>query len=469
MTHLWTITSGRTSMSTTSRSTTPVERIGAGRPERNNPGRAAIRGGILGNYADQFDIFVPVLTLAPALIFFQPPGTSDSTRALWSAVIFASTMLARPIGSTLFGHFADKVGRRRVTMIAVTGFGVSTFAIGLLPGYQQIGGWAIGLLVALRFIGGVFLGGEYVAAIPLAMEWSPQRRRGLVSGLITSMSSAAYATIAVLTLVLLSVMSSSGVDSAYVQWGWRIPFFIGGVLGLSLLFLYWREVEEAPVFKAAVAARSPLRELLTGPYRKDLLQVFVMMTGTWLLANVALAVVPVTLHDVVGLPARTSSIVIVVSALVCVASLIGCGWLSQRTGRRPLNIGIGIAAAVGASLCYVALTTLDVHSLPLVIVLTAAIQAMSISIYGPLAAYLSERFPSPIRAIGYGVGYSIALIAPSFYAFYISGLSVFVGVLAPAVLLALGGVLVAVGAALGPETRDVDMSVPEAVSAHGTA
>ena len=445
-------------MSTVSRSTSEASRHTT-HSGKKDPGRAAVRGGILGNYADQFDIFVPIVTLAPALIYFQPAGTSASTKALVAAAIFASTMLARPLGSTLFGHFADKVGRRRMTMIAVTGFGLCTLAIGLLPGYQNIGYWAVGILVGLRFIGGIFLGGEYVAAVPLAMEWSPKQRRGLLSGLITSMSPLAYATIAGLSLLLLSVMSSSGLDSAYVQWGWRIPFIIGGLLGLSLLLLYWRAVEEAPAFDPSESARSPLRELLTGPYRKDLLQVFVMMTGIWLLANLGLAVLPSMLLNVVELPARTSSVVLVVSSVVSVGTLIGCGLLSQRIGRRVTILGIGVAAAAVASSSYVVLAVSSVRSLALIIVLTTVTQALSIAVYGPLAAYLSERFPARVRATGYGVGYSLALIVPSFYAVYVGGLATVFGAAAPAVLIALGGILVVVGAALGPETKDVDMSV----------
>ncbi|MFJ9427760.1 MFS transporter [Streptomyces sp. NPDC101249] len=421
--------------------------------------RAALRGGILGYYADQFDIFVPIITLAPAMIYFEPADTSKSTAALIAAAVFAATLLARPLGSAVFGYYADKVGRRITTMVAVAGFGVSTFAIGLLPGHQHLGMGAIALLIGLRFIGGIFLGGEYATAVPLAMEWSPRRRRGLASGLITCTSPLATASIAALSLFLLSVIPPDGVDSAYVQWGWRIPFFIGGLLGIVLFVYYRNNVEEAPAFEAAEPTGSPLRELLGGRHRRDLAQVFVLMTGAWLLTNVAAAVLPSMLRTEVGLPDRTVSVILLVSSLVCVGTFVGCALLSQRVGRRRFYACFGVVSAVAASTCYVLLTTLGPDDTVLATVLAVGVQTTTISMYGPIAAYLTERFPSAIRATGYGVGYSLALVIPAFYAFYISGLATITGTaLAPVVLLVVGGLLVALGGALGPETKDVDMT-----------
>ncbi|MFF0224250.1 MFS transporter [Streptomyces sp. NPDC004629] len=439
--------------------------VSAGRPVRD-PRRAALRGGILGYYADQFDIFVPIITLAPAMIYFEPVNTSKTTAALIAAAVFAATLLARPLGSAVFGYYADKAGRRITTMVAVAGFGVTTFLIGLLPGHQHIGLWAIALLIGMRFLGGIFMGGEYATAVPLAMEWSPARRRGLASGLITCTSPLATASIAALSLLLLSVMPPDGVHSTYVQWGWRIPFFIGGLLGIVLFFYYRRNVEEAPAFEAGESTASPLRELLGGRHRRDLAQVFTLMTGAWFLTNVAAAVLPSMLRNDIGLPDRTVSIILLISSVVCVGTFIGCAVLSQRIGRRRFYTLFGIVAAVFASTCYTLLTTLNEDQAVPATLLVIGVQVSTISMYGPIAAYLTERFPASIRATGYGVGYSLALIIPSFYAFYINGLATFTGsASAPVVLLVLGGVLVAVGGALGPETKDVDMTAGTAAEA----
>jgi MFS family permease len=441
-------------MSTTSSSPVPSAEDTA-----RDPGRAALRGGIFGYYADQFDIFVPIVTLAPAMIYFQSADTSATAAAWIAAGVFASTLVARPLGAAVFGHFADKVGRRITTMIAVAGFGVSTLLIGLLPGHQHIGSWAIVALIGLRFVAGIFLGGEYSTAVPLAMEWSPRHKRGLASGLITSTSPAATATIAGLTLLLLSVLPSAGLDSAYVQWGWRIPFFIGALLAVGLFVYYLRNVEEAPSFDAGEASGSPLRELLGGRHRRALLQVFVLMTGTWILTNMAVAVLPATLKNDVGLDDRSVTVIMMIAPLACIGGFLVCAVLSQRIGRRRFYIGFGVVAAVLASACYLGITTLGADDVVLAGALAAAMQVLSLSHFGPIAAYITERFPASIRATGYGVGYSLALIVPAFYAFYLSGLSAVIGAaLAPAVLIALGGALVTIGAALGPETRDVDMT-----------
>ncbi|MFE7032830.1 MFS transporter [Streptomyces sp. NPDC057621] len=424
-----------------------------------DPRRAALRGGIFGYFADQFDVFVPIITLAPAMIYFEPDGISSTAAATISALVFAATLIARPLGSAVFGYYADKVGRRVTTMVAVAGFGISTFAIGLLPGHEQVGFWAIGLLIGLRFIGGIFLGGEYATAVPLAMEWSPRRKRGLASGLITCTSPLATAVIASLSLLLLSIMPPDGVHSAYVQWGWRIPFFIGGLLGVILFFYYRNNVEEAPAFEEAETTSSPLRELVRGRHRGALAQVFLLMTGAWFLTNVAAAVLPSTLKNVVGLADRTVSVVQLICSLACVATFIGCAMLSQRIGRRRFYIIFGMVATLVASVLYALLTTVGSDHVVLATLLAAGVQVTTISLYGPIAAYLTERFPASIRATGYGVGYSLALVIPAFYTFYLSGLGALIGSdMAPVVLLVVGGLLVSVGGALGPETKDVDMS-----------
>ncbi|OZF07857.1 MFS transporter [Rhodococcus sp. 15-1154-1] len=454
--------------------TEPVEtRFSTGAPE---PGHAdakhrksAIRGGVLGYYADQFDIFLPIITLAPAMIYFQSQDTSAATEALIAAFVFASTLIARPLGSAFFGQWADRAGRRLPTLVAIAGFGVSVGAIAFLPGFQHIGHWAIVLLIGLRFVGGFFLGGEYSTAVPLAMEWSPKDKRGLVSGMITCTSPLANATIALITLVLLNSMTSTGLDSSYVQWGWRIPFVIGAIFALTTFVYYVTHVEESPDFEdvqnvgapliPAAAPSSPLVQLVKGQHRRTLLQVFVLMSGAWLLTNLGTAVLPSIMRLQIGVPSTTVTPIMMASALVTVVTFVGAAILSQRIGRRRFYVGAGVCAALVTPTAFVILQGLDNSSLAPIVVCVLLIQVSTISLYGPIAAYLTERFPAKIRATGYGVGYSLALVIPAFYAFYITGLSsIFSASAAVPILAVIGGTLVAVGAAFGPETREVDMS-----------
>src|SRR5665811_1941903 len=146
--------------------------------------RRAVRGGILGNYVDQFDIFLPIIALAPAAARLY--GAEDV--ATNAGLIFVATLIGRPLGAAIFGPIADRIGRTTTTKITITGVAITTLLVAVVPGQVTLGPGTLFSIVALRFLGGVFLGGGYTSAVPLAMEWTPPRRRGLVSGLIMWMS-----------------------------------------------------------------------------------------------------------------------------------------------------------------------------------------------------------------------------------------------------------------------------------------
>ena len=418
---------------------------------------AAVRAGVLAYFVDQFDIYLPIVVLAPATAYFQSANLDAGTSAILTALVFASTLIARPLGAAVFGHYADTRGRKHTTLVAVAGFGVTTLLIACLPGYATIGLWSVGLLIALRFVDGFFLGGEYTTAIPLAMEWSPRRRRGLYGGVITSTSPGAYALIAAITLVLLELIPSTGPDSAYSQWGWRIPFVVGAVLAGVLFRHYLREVDEPPTERTGKSARSPLGELLAGTHRRALAQVFVLMSGVWLASNMTSAVLPGVLKSTVGLSSTQVSVVMLVTMAIAAVGFVAYGLLSQRVGRRRFYLGYGVVMIVVGA-CAFALLATTARTFGPALALSIVIGLGTLGTFGPIAAYLTERFPAAIRASGYGVGYSLALILPAFYAFYLSGLSgLLPAALGPTVLIVLAGLLVMTGAAVGPETRDVDM------------
>src|SRR5262249_39796248 len=144
----------------------------------------AVRGAWFGFFVDMFDIYLPVVVLAPAIKYFVSPELSDSATSLVTGMIFASTLVGRPVGALIFGHYADRLGRKNATLVSVSGFGILTVMIGCLPGYATWGVASVVLFIALRFIVGVFVGGEYTAASPLAMEYSPKSRRAANSARI---------------------------------------------------------------------------------------------------------------------------------------------------------------------------------------------------------------------------------------------------------------------------------------------
>jgi len=419
--------------------------------------RAAVRGGTLAYFVDQFDIYLPIVVLAPATAYFQAANLGASTTALLSSLVFASTLVGRPLGAVIFGHFADTVGRKRTTLVAVGGFGVTTLAIACLPGHETIGMWSVGLLIALRFVDGIFLGGEYTTAVPLAMEWSPRHKRGLYASIITSTSPAAYVMIAAITLVLLQLLPSASVDSAYVRWGWRVPFVIGALLAAVLFRYYLRQVHEPPAAMTGERHRLPFVRLLVR-YPRALAQVFVLMTGTWLATNMEAAVTPAQLKAQLELSSKQVTLTMLVINATAALSYPFFGLLSQRIGRRRFYVGYGLAVAVLGAGSY-SLLMVSGGGMGAVLGWAVMIGLFTVGTFGPIAAYLTERFPASIRSTGYGVGYSLALIAPAFYQFYLQRFDgVMPAHLAPGVLLVLAGTLISLGGYLGPETKDVDMA-----------
>ncbi|GHF50099.1 MFS family permease [Amycolatopsis bartoniae] len=419
--------------------------------------RAAVRGGTLAYFVDQFDIYLPIVVLAPATAYFQAANLSASTTALLSSLVFASTLIGRPLGAIIFGHFADTVGRKRTTLVAVGGFGTITLATACLPGHETIGVWSVGLLIALRFVDGIFLGGEYTTAVPLAMEWSPRHKRGLYASIITSTSPGAYVMIAAITLLMLQLLPSQGLHSAYVQWGWRVPFVIGALLAVVLFRYYLRQVHEPPAAVTGERHKLPFVRLLAR-YPKALAQVFVLMTGTWLATNMEAAVTPGQLASHLHLSSKQVTLTMLVINAAAALSYPLFGLLSQRIGRRRFYIGYGLSVVVLGAGSY-SLLMVSHSGFGAALGWGVLIGIFTVGTFGPIAAYLTERFPASIRSTAYGVGYSLALIAPAFYQFYLQRLDgVLPAHLAPAVLIALAGLLISLGGFLGPETKDVDMA-----------
>jgi MFS family permease len=419
--------------------------------------RKAVRGGFLGFFVDMYDIYLPVVVLVPALSYFVHPDMSESGKSLAAGAIFAATLVGRPVGALIFGHFADRIGRRRSAIIATGGFGIVTLLIGLLPGYEALGTVSVVLFIALRFIVGCFVGGEYTSANPLVMEYSRTDKRWLNSSIVMVGYPVAYVVIALLTLLVLQVAPSGGPSSAYAEWGWRIPFFFGGALALGFLAWFARNVPESELFEETGGTEAPLKEL--AGRRENLmsfLQVFVLMSGFWLALQTAAAILPKLLKSEVGLGDTSATFTLVIAYVALIGGYFAAGYLGQRMGRRPFLVTFGLSAATVATFVYWVLLS-QKPGLVGAIVLCCAIVVLSSSEWALATAYITERFHTSVRASGFAAGYSLAVIAPSFYAFYMKLLG---NVMSPTYtvlpLLVIGGLLITAGAALGPETRDVE-------------
>jgi hypothetical protein len=415
-------------------------------PEKTMPlnARRAIRGGIIGNYVDQFDIFLPVVALTPATVHLF----GSENLAANAGMIFIATLLGRPLGAAIFGPVADRFGRAATTQIALTGIAVTTLLIALVPGHTVLGSGSLLAVVALRFAGGVFLGGEYTSAIPLAMEWSASKRRGLVSGLIMWMSPWANASIAALVFLLLGMLT----QEQYNAWGWRIPFVLGALLALGMLLYYRRHVADSPVWTQSAKRTHPLRDILIGVHRRALWQVFTLMSGLWLFTYMAIPTLTSELALQGRMDAEAVSFTLMCAAAASAVFMAGCGHLSTFTGRRTFFMGFGVLGAVLAPLTFLGIFSAE--GTTSVVLLTVALQVVTVSAYGPVGAYLVERFPAAVRSSGYGVGYSLSIVLPALYPYYLPALQQMLGRHeAVALLLVFAGLLVAIGGAAGPDTN----------------
>ena len=416
-------------------------------PNAIRPGvRRAVRGGIFGNYVDQFDIFLPVIALAPAAAHLFGPENLVSNAGL----IFVATLLGRPLGAAVFGPISDRIGRTVTTKVALAGIALTMLLIALVPSHAVLGTGTLSIILVLRLLGGIFLGGEYTSAIPLAMEWSDPQRRGLASGLIMWMSPWANATIAGIVFVLLSVLDTE----TYSAWGWRIPFLLGSLMAFGMLIYYRSYIADSPVWKQPAQRTSPLKEIFIGEQRGALVQVFVLMSGLWLFTDMAIPVLTGQLKVDTHLGAQTISFVMMCATAVSAFAMVGCGHLSTLIGRRTFFVGFGLIAAVLAPITYLAIFSAEgTTNLMLIVV---ALQVVTVSGYGPVGAYLAERFPTAVRSSGYGMSYSLSIVLPALYPYYLPPLQNMLGDhRAIAILLILAGLLVLTGGLTGPETSKI--------------
>ncbi|OKO85366.1 MFS transporter [Bradyrhizobium sp. NAS80.1] len=422
---------------------------------------AAVKGAVLSEFIDLFDIYLPAIVLTPVLFYFQPSVMDESTQAILASLVFVTTMLGRPIGSLFFGLIADTLGRRMASIYSVAGFGLFTFLIALLPGYDTIGIASFWLLLLLRFLDGICLGGGYTGAIPLAFEYTKKNERGFVGGLILAAFPAAYIAINLVSMLMFALFPLEGPTSPYVEWGWRIPFILGAAFAGLLLLYYIYNVAESEIWqrKAGPRNRMKISDLFRGRSGRDLTQILVMMTGFWLTQNIITIFVPTTLlTQFLHLSRFELTSTMLLSYAVLMFTYIASGMIGQKIGRRRFFVIAGpLIATVGSGILYI-LVSAQGLSLPTTMFLVCLMSVLVTSPWGVLVTYINERFATDVRATGFGFGYSLSVIIPSFYAFYLNWIGKIMPFhLAPVLLLCLGGLIGALGAGLGPETKDVDL------------
>jgi MFS family permease len=381
----------------------------ASTPPQRTPVRAVLASW-LGTVIEFYDFFI--YGLASSLIFARLffPAFDPLVGTLIALSTFGVGYVARPLGAILFGHFGDRLGRKSMLVVTLTMMGASTFAIGLLPTYETIGVAAPVLLVALRIVQGLSLGGEYGGAVLMTVEHTPERRRGLVGALLNT--GAGFGTLTS-NLAFLAVLQLP--EDALLSWGWRIPFLISAVLvvvGVAARVT----LAESPAFIAVQESGEVRRLPILDVLRSDWIRVILVALGT-----VGAGVV-ITMTTVFSLAYGREALDLSNSAMLAVllpavvATLVFpplFGPLADRVGVRTVFL-LGAAGMVLLPFAWFAL--LDTRQYGLMLLGFVLLFLPYSANYAMFPAYFSQVFPPALRYSGMSLGFTIGTIAGNAFA-----------------------------------------------------
>ncbi|MGI5158441.1 MFS transporter [Microbispora sp. CA-102843] len=362
--------------------------------------RRAVASSFLGSVIEYYDFLLYATASAVVFnkVFFSSLDSLTATVASFGT--FATGYLARPLGGVVFGHYGDRLGRKRMLVLTMTLMGVASFLIGLLPTYAQIGSLAPIALVVLRVLQGVAVGGEWGGAVLMSAEHATGRR-----GLWASFTNAGAPFGMVLSTAVLSGTAAVMGEQAFLSWGWRVPFLISIVLLAVGLFVRLR-VEETPVFEAARerVSRMPLLDVFRDHPKALLLGVGVGLSA--FVAQGTLTTYLIAYGVRAGFARQAVLNALTLSSALAVLGIVGWSALSDRVGRRPVVLaGAVLMAAYGFAL-FPMVDSGSTAVLALALVLGQSL--VHPLMYGPLAALYTELFATGSRYTGASLGYQIA-------------------------------------------------------------
>ncbi len=421
--------------------------------------RKVIAASVIGTSLEWYDFFI--YGTAAALVFNQLffPSFEPLVGTLLAFATFAVGFVSRPLGGVLFGHYGDKLGRKNVLVVTLLLMGIATFLIGVLPTYAAIGVWAPVLLVLLRFLQGLGLGGEWGGAVLMTMESGDSQRRGL---------NASWPQVGVpigllLANGVLSLMGALTSDEAFLSWGWRVPFLLSGLLVIVGLWIRMT-LAESPLFREAEGTdheeAAPVVEVLRR-YPKQVLLAIGARIGVDVAFYTFVLFITTYVATYLGLPQQYALNAVLIAAAVQVIAIPYFGHLSDRFARRPIYLIGAIGSAIWV---FAFFALLDTGQFALIVMAAVIALIFHAAMYGPQAAFIAEMFPTKVRYTGASMGYQLAGIVGGALAPIISvalldrfDTSVAVSVYAAAMLL-----LTIISVFFAPETSKIDLHAADA-------
>ncbi len=431
---------------------------------RNDPFKVALAS-MVGTAIEFFDYYI--YAAAAVLVFntqFFHSGDPLSDDLL-SLSTLALAFFARPIGSALFGHFGDKIGRKKTLVASLVLMGGSTVIIGLLPTYSQIGIWAPILLCICRVGQGIGLGGEWGGAALVATENAPEGKRAWY-GTFPQLGAPIGLFVANATFFLVSYFWG---QQALVEWAWRIPFVSS--LALVLVGLYVRlTLHESHVFIEAEEKgkklKAPVSVVFTKHFKPMVIGTFIMV-ATYSLFYIMTAFAqaysrtPSTLSEAgypmgLGIPANTFTGLLLISAIVFAIFISISGLYADKIGRRKWLIWTTVSILVFALCMPLFLGNGTPTSVFAFLVIGMALMGMT---FGPMAALLPELFPTEVRYSGASLAYNIASIIGATIAAMISlKINALYGLMGVGIYLAINAFLTLLALLASKETKNVDLT-----------
>jgi MFS transporter, MHS family, shikimate and dehydroshikimate transport protein len=372
----------------------------------NNEHTKVAIASFIGTTIEWYDFYLygTAAALVFPVLFFPNFDPIYGTMAAFGS--YAAGFIARPLGSMVFGHYGDKLGRKKMLMISLILMGLATFLMGLIPSYQSIGLLAPLLISLLRVIQGFAVGGEWGAAVVMAVEHAPPGKRGLY-GSFPQMGVPAGLLIS--TLVF-SLVSNSMSNDTFLSWGWRIPFLCSAVL-IMIGILVRLKVSESPVFlEAAEKKQQEERPVLTvlREQKKPLL----LTIGMKLLQNALFYIYTVFvlsyIVNTLNLDRSVGLNAVMISSVIGLGTLPLWSYLSDKIGRKPVYLFGTIASTLFVLPFFWLMDSGSVLLITIGIVI--GLNVLHDAVYGPQAVYYSELFGTKVRLSGASIGYQVGAI-----------------------------------------------------------